>query len=428
MDRLAVGEGLARDEHAAQIHADASEDLITLVDEIVAAAKLDQLILGLLDSIDIEVVTDHSVPGVGQNHLPLGVELVVAGLDRLAVGEGLARDERAAQVYTDILQELVALVNEVEITLKLHQLVLLQADVVFVEIIADRAVLSGRQRGDGLGAERLTAVLTELLPLPFRANRRRLDGDPHTGSVTLGGDHGLCHEDFTAHRAVLALGEAGFGAGGCLGGVGYFGVNVRLNALRLDHSSFRVEGVVARRDRRAIREGLPLDKGVAQIYADILQKLVALVNEVELPLVLDQLVLLLADAVLVEVVTVGAVLDDHPTFRVELIVSHGNRSTVLKGEASHKDRAEIDTLASDQLVPFVDEIEVALIFHQAVFLLQNAVLIEMISDGTVQYGGHAVRTAIVVDGYVSGEISHDTGLHIAALVEKIGLPFDQKGL
>ena len=205
-------------------------------------------------------------------------------------------------------------------------------------------------------------------------------------------------------------------------------MNVRLNALRLDHSSFRVEGVVARRDRRAIREGLPLDKGVAQIYADILQKLVALVNEVELPLVLDQLVLLLADAVLVEVVTVGAVLDDHPTFRVELIVSHGNRSTVLKGEASHKDRAEIDTLASDQLVPFVDEIEVALIFHQAVFLLQNAVLIEMISDGTVQYGGHAVRTAIVVDGYVSGEISHDTGLHIAALVEKIGLPFDQKGL
>ena len=165
---------------------------------------------------------------VGKLHLTLGVEAIVAHGDGGSVGEGHSLHEGIVQVQAGIHGHLVAVVDEVEITVVSHQLVAGLSDVVDIQVTVDHAVLLGRlvgERGKDLGREHLAAGLTGLPHHTFHTNGRLGHGDPITGGMTLGGGHGLCHKDLTASGAVLALGQARFGTGGSHGGVGDLGVS-----------------------------------------------------------------------------------------------------------------------------------------------------------------------------------------------------------
>ena len=97
---------------------------------------------------------------LGNNHLTVGIELIDTGNHGSAVGEDLTVDEGAAQIRAGVDEELVALIDEVEVTLKLHQLVLSLANAVHVEVTLNRTV---QDRSDAiLGAAVVNAGIPDI--------------------------------------------------------------------------------------------------------------------------------------------------------------------------------------------------------------------------------------------------------------------------
>ena len=142
-DVAAIGELLAADERVAQECGLVLEDLVAIVHEVEVALEVDQLVAGLLHVVDVQVVTDNTVLQLGNDHLTVGSELIVAGQDGAAVGELLAADIGVAQEDADVSQELVALVHEVEVALVLNQTVSGHENALIVEVVTNRAVAQG---------------------------------------------------------------------------------------------------------------------------------------------------------------------------------------------------------------------------------------------------------------------------------------------
>ena len=146
----AIGEGHAAYVGRAQVQGHASGDLIAVVDEVVISLKLHQLVAGLLDVLDVEIITDDTVLHLGNHHLALGVKLVGARGDGTAVGEGHSVDVGCAQRQAFVLGDLVPVIDEVEISvLVLYETVGILTDSVHIEIVVMGA---GKQGGYTVGA------------------------------------------------------------------------------------------------------------------------------------------------------------------------------------------------------------------------------------------------------------------------------------
>ena len=177
--------------------------------------------------------------------------MVVAHGDGSAVGEGHTLHEGGAEVQAGIHGHLVAVVDEVEITVVFHQLIAGLFDVVDIQVTVHHAVLLGwllGERGDGFDGKQFTTGLAGLLLLPFHPGGRFGHGDPISGGMTQGGDCGLRHENFAASGTMLALGQTRFGAGGSHGGVGDLGVGMLgygAYALGENHLTVRTKGVAS---------------------------------------------------------------------------------------------------------------------------------------------------------------------------------------
>ena len=154
LDGSAICKGHTIHVLGAQVLPLASDDLIAVADEVEVALKLHQLVANLLHVVDVQVVIDHTILDLGNNHLTLVVELVVANANGSAVRKGHAGHETLAEIYLAALSDLVAVADKVEIAIILDQLVSRQSLTVLIEIVIIRAV---QQSSDTVG----TAVVVE---------------------------------------------------------------------------------------------------------------------------------------------------------------------------------------------------------------------------------------------------------------------------
>ena len=137
----------------------------------------------------------------------------------------------------------------------------------------------------------------------------------------------------------------------------------------------------------------------------------AVVDEVPVALVLYKLVAVQTDAVAVEeAVGLGTVLDDEPAFRVELIVADG------EGGALHELGAEVDALVLGDLVAVVDEVPAALVFHQLIAVLADAVDVEEAVGLRTVLDDHAALFVELVVGHGEGSALHELSAEVDALV------------
>ena len=258
---------MAGHELGAQIQPLASGDPVAVVDEVVVALILHQLVGKLLHIIDVQIAIVNTVlcvrinrfgglRGLGRfgrlgglrglggfggfgllrndgriilldDHLALCIELKVAGLQSRAVIVGMTGHELGAQIQPLASGDPVAVVDEVVVALILHQLVGKLLHIIDVQEIADHAV-------------------------------------PCIGIR---------------------------GAGGVI--------------LHNNHLAVRAELVVTGLQRGAVIVGMTRHKLVTQVQPDILCKQMAVIDEIEITVALDQSVGVLHHAVLVEMILVG---------------------------------------------------------------------------------------------------------------------------
>ena len=332
---------------------------MAVVDEVVIAFPLDELIAVLTDAVEVE---EAVVLGTVLDDEPaLGVELIVGD------GEGSALHKLSAEVDALVLGDLVAVVDEVPVALVLYKLVAVQTDAVAVE----EAV--------GLGT-----VLDD--ELAFRVELIVADGEggslhelgAQIDALVLGDLVAVVDEVPAAlvfHQLIAVLADA---------------VDVEeavgLRTVLDDHAALFVELVVGH------GEGSALHELSAEVDALVLGDLVAVVDEVPVALVLHQLIAVQAQAVAVEeAVGLGAVLDDHAAQLVKLIVAHG------EGSPLHKLGAQIDTLVLGILVAVVDKVPVALVLYELIAAQPDTVAVEVaVVLGTV-LEDHAAQLVEDVD-------------------------------
>ena len=224
--------------------------------------------------------------------------------------------------------------------------------------------------------------------------------------MALSGNYGLSDQDLTADRAVLALGQAGCGTGGSLGGVDGLGVGMLrggTHSLGKDHFSFRVKGIPSHRDGRAVGEYLARNKALGQVQSLIFCHLMAIVDEIQIILEENQLVRQLLYVVEVEIVadhTVQSGLDDHFALGVKLVVADLNRSAVGKILAAYVGCAQVQPRVLGDLVAIIDKVVIAiLVLHQLIGLLSDAFDIEIILIGACQKFSLSVLSAIVIQHF-----------------------------
>ncbi len=125
------------DKLLSQIDRLALRDLVAVVDEIEITIEFHKLIRFQLNAVLVEIIADHAV---FNHHLAVGVKLVISRFERRAVRIRETVDKLLRQIDRLALRDLVAVVDEIEITIKFYQLIRIQARAVLVEIVADHAV------------------------------------------------------------------------------------------------------------------------------------------------------------------------------------------------------------------------------------------------------------------------------------------------
>ena len=205
---------------------------MSVADVVVVSLKQDQLVGRLFDVVEVEVVTHHAVldgrlcrsigniGSLGQDHPTLRVEGIVAR------GKACPR-QHLVQIQGSVLGHLVSVADVVVVALIADELVRELLHIVDVEVPPHDTVLYGGlygKSGNRLFSNNHSAYAANLLLLTGHAGGGFDGRDPIAGRVSLGGDRGLGNQDFTASRAMLALGEACLGAGGCHGGINDLGV------------------------------------------------------------------------------------------------------------------------------------------------------------------------------------------------------------
>ena len=170
------------------------------------------------------------------------------------------------------------------------------------------------------------------------------------------------------------------------------------------------------------------DEPIAQIELDVFGELVAVIDEVIITLILDQLIRVLANAVDIEEIALRSVVRNHLAISIEFIVAREHGIAVGVGMAVDKPLAEIHFAVLCVLVAVADEVVIAfLILNQLVSFHLQTVNVEEVFIRTCQRGSNAVRAAVKILEFRrdivknAGEEIHDSGLHVSALVEEIGL-------
>ena len=139
-----VGKGLTLNVLGAQSLIGVDKDLVSIADEIEVAVVLNQLVTDLLDIVDVQVSIDDTVLGLrslrnlGDDHLTIGTKVVIACGNGGAVSEGLTLNVLGSQILIAVDEELVAVRDEVEVTLVLNKHICLQHITVLVEVAVVR--------------------------------------------------------------------------------------------------------------------------------------------------------------------------------------------------------------------------------------------------------------------------------------------------
>ena len=111
----------------------------------------------------------------------------------------------------------------------------------------------------------------------------------------------------------------------------------------------------------------------------------AIVNEIVVAFILHQLIRVLTYAVLVEVITIRSVPNNHLTIGIERIQAGRNSCAIRKRLTLHKAITQIQRNILRQLMAIVNEIVVAFILHQLIGVQAGTIDIEVIADRTVQF-------------------------------------------
>ena len=121
----------------AQAERCAFDQLVCIVDEVVAAFELHELIRLELHIVFVEIIPDRAV---FDDHFTIGVKLIFARRHRCAVGIGMPCHETVRKRERHVFRQFVGVADEIMRTLIFYQLIRLHDRVVFVEIRADGAV------------------------------------------------------------------------------------------------------------------------------------------------------------------------------------------------------------------------------------------------------------------------------------------------
>ena len=117
----ACGNTVCRGESFTERNTCVLNDLIVIVDKIIAALKLNELICLLHNTVDIQVIADHAVV---DNHLTFRIEGVFASRKIILASKFLT------ELNGTVLERLVIVVNKVVIAFKFNELICLLHNVI----------------------------------------------------------------------------------------------------------------------------------------------------------------------------------------------------------------------------------------------------------------------------------------------------------
>ena len=263
-------------------------------------------------------------------NLAVCAEAIQTGGEGSSVGQRNPRHELLAQVQLAVLEDLVAVVKEVVITLIFEQQAALLLDTINVVVIIDDAVLGGIDYGRRVGnlAIRTKAVQTGGEGITVREDNTGHEFLAQVQLAILKNFVAVVEEVVIAlileQQVALLLNAVNvvviadntvqhFGLRGLrrlalfgLGGISGFG-GIGLHIGHIGDLAVSIEDVQAFGEGRSIRQSLTHQELLTQVQLAVLKNLVTVIKEVVIAFILDQLIAGLQNVIDIEVVTDNAV-------------------------------------------------------------------------------------------------------------------------